>query len=67
MPFYALVDADPHGVAIYLTYKFGSQVNKTFIMVDVCIVSTSDAFLANQRILIYQINLQSRLANESSC
>lgn len=27
LPFYALVDADPHGVCIYLTYKFGSLVS----------------------------------------
>jgi meiotic recombination protein SPO11 len=25
MPIYALVDCDPHGIAIMRTYKFGSQ------------------------------------------
>ncbi|VDL41239.1 unnamed protein product [Hymenolepis diminuta] len=26
LPMYALVDADPHGIGIYLTYKYGSKV-----------------------------------------
>lgn len=27
IPMFGLVDADPHGVAIYLTYKYGSLVS----------------------------------------
>ncbi|VDL92116.1 unnamed protein product, partial [Schistocephalus solidus] len=27
LPVYALVDADPHGIGIYLNYKYGSQVS----------------------------------------
>lgn len=62
IPIYALVDSDPHGVEIYLVYKFGSlvsvpQVNKGYmpegslvnkICATVCQSSSQKLFLQSQ-------------------